>query len=186
MLTDYLRDHSDKRAGYLYVTIKHPLPILPNIRFEYVGVKSGGELTYSTDLGFPIGVVEIGTESQFFLTQYDTILFYNLLVNTFYMSFDLGVDVKYINTQYYVPELSVDETSSSIVPMVYLRGRVDAPFAALGLESDIKYITDGELTVYDVRIKVDYTFEMNNVLTPRLDLGTACRRLKSMEKIVTI
>lgn len=170
-LTDTLGDHENKTAGYLYVMIKHPIPIVPNVRFEYVGVKSGGEISYLKDLGFPIGVVEQTRETQLFLTQYDTILFYNLLDNTFWMTFDLGVDIKYVTTQYYVPDLDVDETSNSIIPMAYLRGRVEAPFAPLALESDIKYITDGESTVYDLRIKVDYTFKMDAALEPGIELG---------------
>ena len=62
--------------------------------------------------------------------------------------------------------------------MAYLRGRVEAPFAPLGLESDIKYITDGESTIYDVRIKIDYTFKMNAALQPGIELGYRIQQFK--------
>jgi len=65
----------------------------------------------------------------------------------------------------------VDETSGSLIPMAYLRGRVELPFAPLGLESDVKYITDGESTLYDIRVKVDYSFEMDAPLEPGVELG---------------
>ena len=178
-LTDNLGDHEDKTAGYLYIMIKHPIPVVPNVRFEYVGVKSGGEILYLFDSGIPlVNPVELTAESQLFLTQYDSILFYNLLDNTFWMTFDLGVDIKYVTTQYYVPDLNVDETSDSIIPMAYLRGRIEAPFVPLGLESDVKYITDGTSTVYDIRVKVDYTFEMNAALSPGIELGYRTQKFK--------
>lgn len=170
---DHLGDHKDPTAGYIYITVKHPIPIVPNIRFEYTGVKASG-----TDV--EVSSISVGevADSELFLTQYDTILFYNLLDKTMYMSFDLGVDLKYIDSQYVVNASALffsynvlDTKSSFIVPMAYLRGRIDAPFAPLGLETDIKYITDGESTVYDIRIKVDYTFEMGTVLEPGIELG---------------
>lgn len=170
ILTDHLGDHKDKTAGYLNITLKHPIPIVPNVRFEYVGVKSAGNIVYTEEVPF-LGTTSATAESQLFLTQYDTVLFYNLLDNTFWTTLDLGVDMKYAQTQYYVPDLSVDVTSDSIIPMAYVHGRVEAPFAPVGLESDIKYITDGESTVYDIRIKMDYTFKMNTALEPGLELG---------------
>jgi len=169
ILTDNLGDHEDKTAGYLYVTIKHPIPFVPNVRFEYVGVKSGGEIVYTEEIPI-IGSASVTVGSQIFITQYDTILFYNLLDNTFWTTLDLGVDIKYAQTQYYVPDL-VDEKSDSIIPMAYIRGRVELPYAPIGFESDVKYITDGESTVYDIRLKVDYSFEMNAALEPGIELG---------------
>jgi len=180
-VTDNLGDHEDKTAGYIYVIVKHPIPIVPNVRFEYVGVKASG-----IDLDVN-GVVFTGTaESQLFLTQYDTVLFYNLLDNTFWMTFDLGVDLKYVVSQYVVDTTEilgytqnlVDETSSSIVPMAYLRGRMELPSAPLGAEMDIKYVTDGESTVYDIRLKVDYTFKMDAALEPGIELGYRVQKFK--------
>ncbi len=169
-VTDNLGDHQDKTAGYLYVIIKHPIPIVPNVRFEYVGVKSGGEIMYTKEIPF-IGARSVTADSQLFITQYDTTLFYNLLDNTFWTTLDLGVDIKYAQTQYYVPDLDVDETSDSIIPMAYIRGRVELPMAPIGFESDIKYITDGESTVYDIRLKVDYSFKIDTALEPGIELG---------------
>lgn len=178
---DHLGDHKDQTAGYMYLTVKHPIPIIPNVRFEYTGVKASG-----TDVevsGFSVGEV---ADSELFLTQYDTILFYNLLDKTLYMTFDVGADFKYVDSQYvvnantntfFLPSYNVlDESASFIVPMVYLRGRVDMPFAPLGLESDIKYITDGKSTVYDIRLKVDYTFKMDAALEPGIELGYRIQR----------
>ncbi len=177
-LTDNLGRHEDSMAGYLYIALRHPIPILPNFRFEYVGVNAAGEIDYLDDKEFLGGIVDITADTQLFLTQYDSIFFYNLLDKKFWMTFDLGVDLKYVTTQYYVPDLGVDETSGSLVPMLYLLGRVDMPSVPLGFETDIKYITDGESTVYDVSLKVDYTFEMNAALQPGIELGYRLQKFK--------
>ena len=177
-VTDYLGEHEDTTAGYIYVTVKHPVPFVPNVRFEYTGVKARG-----TDVdvsGLSVGEV---ADSELFLTQYDTILFYNLLDNTFWMTFDAGLDLKYVDSQYVIDAEALftsynvlDESASFIVPMVYVRGRVELPFAPLGLESDIKYITDGDSTLYDIRLKIDYTVKMNAPLEPGVELGYRFQR----------
>ena len=182
-VSDHLGDHKDQTAGYMYIIVKHPIPIIPNVRFEYTGVKASG-----TDVDVDIsGIVVPGVaDSELFLTQYDSILFYNLLDNTFFMTFDLGVDLKYVVSQYVVDTTEffgqtlniVDETSGSIVPMAYLRGRVELPSAPLGVETDVKYITDGTSTVYDVRVKVDYTFKMDAALEPGIELGYRVQQFK--------
>ncbi len=182
-VTDNLGDHEDKTAGYIYLTVKHPIPIVPNIRFEYTGVKAKG-----TDVAVDVSVTTVTgiANSQLFLTQYDTILFYNLVDNTFWMTFDLGVDLKYVVSQYVIDTTEifsrtkniVDETSSSIVPMAYVRGRVELPALPLGFETDIKYVTDGTSTVYDIRLKTDYTFKLNAALEPGIELGYRVQRFK--------
>ena len=176
IVTDKVGEHKDSTAGYLYVTVKHPIPIVPNVRFEYVGVKGAGIIIDSPIPAIPF--IDTTVRSELFLTQYDTILFYNLLDNTFWTTLDLGVDLKYVTSQYVIDDLYVDETSDSIVPMAYLRGRVELPFAPLGAETDIKYITDGTSTVYDIRVKIDYTFEMGTVLEPGIELGYRIQQFK--------
>lgn len=176
IITDKLDEHKDSTAGYLYVTVKHPIPIVPNVRFEYVGVKGAGIIIDSPVPDIPF--YDTTTRSELFLTQYDTILFYSLLDNMLWMTLDLGVDLKYITSQYVIDDLYVDDKSDSIVPMAYLRGRVEAPFAPLGFEADIKYITDGTSTVYDVRAKIDYSFKMNTALEPGVELGYRIQQFK--------
>jgi len=182
-VTDNLGDHEDQTAGYIYVVVKHPVPIVPNVRFEYTGVKARGTDVKGESNGITIDGV---ANSQLFLTQYDTVLFYNLVDNTFWMTFDLGVDLKYVVSQYVIDtkvfliptQNIVDETSSSIVPMAYVRGRVELPTLPLGFETDVKYITDGESTVYDIRLKVDYTLKMDAAIEPGIELGYRVQKFK--------
>lgn len=171
---DDLAQHDQTQEGYFYLSIKHPVPILPNIRLEYVDVTTSGNSTEigtrSTFLPAGIAISSSDVKSSLQMTQYDTILFYNLLDQTMGMTLDLGLDVKYLVSDYKVDAV-VESSDSSVIPLVYARGRFDIPIVDVGLEGDLKYITDGSSTVYDLRLKVDYTMMFIPVVHPGIELG---------------
>lgn len=160
-LTDDMNGGERETVPYLYVVISHPVHYLPQLRLEYVGVGGSGSITYFTTDLFG-ATYETTADTRLELAQYDGILFYNVLRDFYWTTIDLGADIKYVRSHYRVPDMHVDSASGSVIPMAYLRGCVEAPFAPIGLESDIKYITDGESTVYDIRIKADYTMAFND------------------------
>ncbi len=174
--TDKLENHDNKKPGYFYLSLRHPIPVLPNIRFEYIDLKSSGR---SVDVTATVTLVPLlstgttitGTSSDLVLKQYDTILFYSLLDSTLWMTLDLGLDMKYVVSRYTIEEIELDERAGTIVPMIYVRGRVVVPVVDIGLEADGKYITDGASTVYEIRAKIDYTLEFIPVVKPGLELG---------------
>ena len=63
------------------------------------------------------------------------------------------------------------DTTSLVLPLAYLRGRVEIPATNIGLEADGKYITYSGSTAYDIRAKVDYTLGFIPVVQPALEVG---------------
>ena len=171
---DTLDTHDETKDGYFYISLKHPIPILPNIRLEYVDVSTSGNSTEvgvkSTFIPGNIAISSSDVKSSLGMTQYDAILFYNLLDQTMGMTLDLGLDVKYLVSDYKVDAV-IESSDSSVIPLVYVRGRFDIPMVDIGLEGDVKYITDGSSTVYDLRVKVDYTMMFIPVVHPGIELG---------------
>ena len=165
--------NSQELKGYLYVDLRHPLPILPNLRFEYVDVYAKGEGKKSSiNTSFvTLSLPSVAVQSDLTLTQYDAMAYYNLLDAAIGVTLDAGLSLKFVHSLYHVDTVSLGEKTDSMIPMLYLRGRYDLPVANLGVESDIKYITDGSSTVYDFRIKVDYTLEFIPLLHPGVELG---------------
>ena len=164
---------SKELKGYLYIDLRHPLPLLPNLRFEYADLHAKGEgkkSSMNTSL-FSVSLPSVAVQSDLTLTQYDAIAYYNLLDAPIGITLDAGVSLKFVHSLYHVDTVSLDEEADSMIPMLYLRGRYDLPVADLGVESDIKYITDGSSTVYDLRIKVDYTLGFIPLLHPGVELG---------------
>lgn len=185
---DNLGTHEEKTALYLYIMVQHPLAMLPNLRLEYVDTKSSGTSVDVESLSgtFPfdkMNTTVTGIESELLLEQYDAILFYSLLGKNDGMELDLGVDLKYMISSYTVDaagyeEIDLDEGTGSLVPMLYVRGRADLPLKGLGVEADGKFITDGSSTVYDIRLKADYTLDLLPFLKPGLELGYRIERIK--------
>jgi len=175
---------------YAWLLIKHPLPIIPNLRLEYVTISDEGN-TYGKigGLGFDIPA-SAAAPTTFDITQYDVIPYYNILDNTFWITLDLGLDIKVIEsdvhvgtTTYSIGNVSTTfpgytSTDTTAIPLLYARTRVEIPATNIGLEADVKAITDGTNTMYDVRAKVDYTLGFIPVVQPAVEVGYRMQKLK--------
>ncbi len=171
----------EQSSAYAWLLIKHPIPILPNLRLEYTTIHDDGEGTGSYNgYTFPAG-----TKTTWDLTQYDVIPYYNILDNTFWTTVDIGIDIKVVESDYTAknaqvaistvpPSITItdyNEKDTAVVPLAYLRGRVEIPATDIGFEADAKYISyDGD-TIYDVRAKVDYTLSFVPVVQPAIEIG---------------
>lgn len=169
-VTDPMK-HESRLQGYGYVNVRHDMTLIPNIGFEYSDVQGAGDLTFFKQSLWPGGTITLHTETSLAITQYDTLLFYALLDGVAGLSLDLGADVKYLETRYQVPDLNVDASAVSWVPMLYVHGRYEFLESGLSLDSDIKYITDGSSTLYDIRAKIYYILPIEAPLQPGLELG---------------
>ncbi len=179
----YVSNETAATDMYIWALIKHPLPIIPNLRLEYVTVTDEGETSGKVNgISIP-GSAYTTLDSK----QFDIVPYYNILDNTFWTTIDLGLDVKVIQTDSDVgaintgiPITSFSGYSSSdttVVPLLYVRTRVEVPFTGIGFEADAKAITDGTNTMYDVRAKVDYTFDFIPVIQPAIELGYRVQQL---------
>ena len=167
-------NENSQSEGYAWLLIKHPVPILPNLRLEYVNAVNEG--TYNVITGTPVGGITTGTPSELEMTQIDVIPYYNILDNTAWITLDLGLDIKVIDISYsangvdIIEALNVD-IASIVVPLGYVRARVEIPATNFGFEADVKYITYDSNTVSDIRVKADYTFDFIPVVQPAIEIG---------------
>jgi len=171
-------DETKDTSPYAWMLVKHPIPVLPNIRLEYVSIHATGKASGSWGgLAIPITA-----KSVLDIKEYDIIPYYNLLDNTFWTTVDLGLDIKVVNSDYKVEPNGVftgyEDTYTAPIPLVYARVRVEIPSTNIGIESDAKYVTTGSSTLYDVRAKVDYTFDISPVVQPALELGYRAQKIK--------
>ena len=159
---------------YAWMLIKHPIPIIPNLRLEYVNVLNEG--TYNVLSGTPVGGIPTGALSELEITQFDIVPYYNILDNTGWITLDLGLDIKVMDISYsangvdIIEALNVD-VASVVIPLGYVRARVQIPATNLGFEADVKYITYDSNTVSDIRVKVDYTLDFIPVVQPAIEIG---------------
>jgi outer membrane protein len=173
---NYTSYEKSNNSAYAWLLVKHPIPVLPNIRLEYTTLKDEGEI----DGSFKDFKITGLSDGSIEMTQYDAVLYYNILDNTAWITLDLGVDVKFINLDFTatgnvevngnaVASYTTNETLA--LPMGYLRARVEIPGTDIGLEADGKYVTYDGSTVSDYRVKVDYTLDFVPVVQPALEVG---------------
>ena len=169
---------------YAWALVKHFVPVVPNLRVEYVEVTSDGKTSGDFTLNGNAITGEVGS-TQIDMTQVDLIPYYNILDNTFWITVDVGLDIKMIDVSYSVDRVSGSEgyTSSETLalPLGYVRGRVQVPTTGFGVEADVKYIEYDNNIVYDVRAKVDYTFDISPVIQPAVEIGYRMQKYQTDE-----
>ena len=173
----YTSNEENYNGAYAWMLLKHPLPVVPNIRLEYTKIKDNGIVS---GVGFKDFTIPGGsTTARLEMDQYDIIPYYNLIDNTFWLTLDVGVDVKVIDATFEADSVNLNsgvlnttytDTSTVAVPMLYLRSRVEIPATNIGLEADGKYVSYDGSTVYDIRAKIDYTFDIAGI-SPGVELG---------------
>ena len=162
---------------YAWLYIKHPIPILPNFRFEYANPNF--DATTKAELSYGDETFAAGASNALSLTQYDAVLYYNILDNTFWTTIDLGLDIKFIDGNYNISgnetvggtNVSVDEDFNVAMPLGYVRGRVQLPVTEIGIEAIVRGISYTGNTVVDAQIKVDYTMDFVPVIQPGIEIG---------------
>jgi len=160
--------------SYVWVYLKHPVPVVPNVRVEFANPTFDGKVT-SIEWD---GETYASVNNTLTLTQYDAVLYYNILDNTFWTTIDLGLDIKFIDGNYKLAGVAgsttataVDEDFSIGMPLGYVRGRVQIPITDIGVEAIVRGISYSDNTVVDAEIKLDYTMDFVPVIQPGLEIG---------------
>lgn len=174
-------DEATQAQIYAWLLVKHPIPVLPNLRLEYVNTVNEGTATGT--FGTYDFSLSPSANTELSMTQIDFIPYYNILDNTGWITLDLGLDIKIMDISY--ETLGVDlmskvpnDISLVVLPLAYVRTRFQTPGTDIGLEADIKYISYSSVTVYDARIKVDYTFDVTPVFQPALEIGYRVQKVE--------
>ncbi|MDD3060046.1 MAG: TIGR04219 family outer membrane beta-barrel protein, partial [Sulfurimonas sp.] len=111
--------------------------------------------------------------------------YYNILDNTGWTTLDIGLDAKVVSLDYAAQGVTIGTLASQnysdsvtiVVPMAYLRARVEIPATNIGLEADAKYVTYDGSTISDMRAKVDYTLDFFPVVQPALEIGYRTQKI---------
>ena len=165
---------------YAWIYLKHPIPVVPNVRIEYAEPSFEGDIKQKIEWD---GDVYASGTNSLSLTQYDAVLYYNILDNTLWSTIDLGLDVKYIDGNYKLSESTglldkVDQNFAITMPLAYVRGRVQIPITNIGVEAIVRGISYSDNTVVDAEIKLDYTMDFVPVIQPGLELGYRYQQIK--------
>ena len=175
-------DETEETTGYAWLLVKHPIPIIPNLRVEYAQLKDSG-VASGTFKNFTAS----GGATSLEMTQFDIIPYYNILDNTFWMTIDLGLDIKVMDSKFTANGVTIpgstntsyEDTVTTALPLLYARTRVEVPFTGIGFEADVKYVSYDSNTVYDARAKIDYTLGFIPVIQPALEVGYRVQHIET-------
>jgi len=146
---------TEESQGYLFATLEHPVPILPNVRLMYTNLDHSGSGTASFQFE---GVNFSGTiANEFSAEQTDLLLYYEVLDNV--VSLDLGLNVRLLDITYKVADSLGNTTAGTVsgtVPMIY--GLVGgSPWPDLLLSVEGNYMSISGSSISDFNAKISYT-----------------------------
>ena len=122
----------DDNGAVLYVALEHPIPFLPSIQLKHtnIEIEETNTLSRLIDIGGQPFIVNTQVNSEADFSHTDITLYYQILDNI--VSLDLGLTGRIFDGF-----VEVDETSGAasgredfdaVVPLVYVKARVDLPF----------------------------------------------------------
>jgi len=145
----------EESQGYLFATLEHPVPILPNVRLMYTSLDHSGSGT--TSFTFDGTTYSGNVANEFTVEQTDLLLYYEVLDNV--VSVDLGLNIRLLDISYNIVDQfgsSSTDTVDAPVPMIY--GMVGgSPWPGLLLSAEANYIAYSGSTISDFNAKVSYT-----------------------------
>jgi outer membrane protein len=146
---------SEESQGYLFATLEHPVPILPNVRLMYTTLDHAGSgpTTFVFDGESFSGTVA----NEFSIEQTDILAYYEILDNV--VSLDLGLNVRLFDLTYMINDDRGTRTSGTVsapVPMLY--GLIGgSPWPGLLISAEGNYISISGSTMSDFNAKIAYT-----------------------------
>ncbi len=145
----------DPSPSNLVLTLEHPIPLLPNIRYQSIELDSSG---FSSSSSFIYeGQPYVGTvNSTFDLSHDDIVLYYEVLDN--WINLDIGLDIKVFDGKVTLDDggnfesVPIDET----IPLLYLSARFDLPFSGFYIGADISGASIDDNTLEDTSFILGY------------------------------
>jgi outer membrane protein len=148
----------DEQNNVFFLALEHPVPLLPNVRLQYMDIGFSGSSTLNREIDFNGATFPITTavKTDIQATQTAATLYYEMLDNV--VSLDLGLDVRYLDGDASI--VSTIEASrvqfKGAIALPYARARVDLPFSGFWLGGEISGIAYGGDSVFDANAQLGW------------------------------
>jgi len=151
--------YDDGNLGYYYISLEHPVPLLPNVKISKTDIDedANGRLSQTVVYGDIIFQADEDVSSKVQLDQTDITLYYSLLDNV--VNLDLGLNAKYIDSKARITgAISGTQTAdvSGWVPMAYAGVGADLPLTGLSVSADGAYVKYQSSSFYDFTVRATY------------------------------
>ena len=167
----------DEAKPSYYAAFEHPVPLIPNLKVQRTQMDTDGDVTLKSNFTFGGELFSINTDvvSDVQLSSTDIILYYELFDNDL-ISFDVGINAKYIDGELLViakddPALSAREEFSGPVPMVYSRLAVGLPLTGFGAFVEGSFLSIDDHTLSDYQAAITYSLMENLAIDVTFQVG---------------
>ena len=144
----------EESQGYVFVTLEHFVPIIPNFRLIHTSMdhSGSGETTFNFDGQTFTGNVD----NDFSIETTDLIAYYEVLDNV--VSLDLGLNIRHLKVDYTITSIgsTTTDSDSETIPMIYVMAGV-SPWPDLIISGELSYMSYDGSTVSDFTAKIAYT-----------------------------
>ena len=168
----------DKNNLFLWAKIIHPIPILPDIKFQYTKYHSTGHSNYIAgnvkifdDVNIPTPLTNANTKMD--INSYDITAFYEF--NPLFADIEIGAgaDIWDGKTKIYDNTKNkeiVNESFTVVLP--YLYGHIETmKIFGFSILADVKWAKAGDDHHYDYLAAVKYTIDALGPVNPFLKIG---------------
>lgn len=168
-------DYKDNAQPNFYVALEHPIPLVPNVMLRSNDLQVDGNTQLSNDFQFGGQLFGAGTSvtTELDLSHTDVIMYYEIFDNDL-VSIDLGLNVKYLNSDIDVSGLqgiTGAESLSALVPMGYGRLQVGVPLTGWFGFGEISALELNDDSITDYQVGLEYEFIDNIAVDAALRLG---------------
>jgi len=158
----------------LYVAFEHPLALIPNVKVQRTDMSTQGDVTLDSNFSFggELFPINVDAMTDIDITATDIILYYELFDNDL-ISFDIGLNAKYIDGELLVTsdDTTAREEFSGPVPMVYSRLALGIPFTGLGAFVEGSFLSIDDHTFTDYQAAITYSLIENLAIDVTFQLG---------------
>jgi outer membrane protein len=164
-------DVNDAGSVYLYAHVEHPLPFIPNLRIARTKIEESGSGTLANNFSFE-GVNFIpgqAVRSSIDMSHTDFTLYYELIDTG--ADFDVGITARYLEGE--VTLNNISESAEAILPMLYLRGKLNLPFTGTYIGGQANVISVSGDSMVDADLKVGWQTE--NFIFPEFGIEAGYR-----------
>ena len=169
-------DFDSSTNASLYVAFEHFVPLVPNVKVNYLQLDTDGVTNLNAEFTFEGTDYAANTSllTDASIDSADLILYYEIFDNDL-VSFDIGVNGKYIDGTFYVEDVDSGESGEAsfkgIIPMAYSRVEFGLPFTGLGVYAEGSYLSFDDHEVRDIQAALTYSFVENLAIDMTLQVG---------------
>jgi outer membrane protein len=147
-------DINDPSQTSLILILEHPIPLLPNVKYQNLELEASGTKTLERTITFNGELFNSNRKvtSTLDLSHDDIVLYYEILDN--WVNLDLGIDIKRFNGQIGINNnnIAIDQT----LPLLYISARFDLPFTGFYAGAEVNHLNIGNDSANDSTFLVGY------------------------------